>query len=282
MEPAQRTSSTSKNNHYPYIRTPHSIRSGIGKPLRPTAIEKLYKYAGAGNIQALEEMCEEYGNLDEPFEGFTAIYHATSAGNVESVKFFTFGGAHMTRLFPASDQEDQSDNILDIPVVESLLDVAIKQGHRDLALFLAQFIPLWFVNGRGELPLCNALRYNRPDLAFALIRNNSSYSTYLAVQESTIEAETVLSCARRLGHHDIADYVEIALKLPGSLTSDEPSRAVSTALKERGLFTFRWVVLPSLCVLTIGALYIIKTQAPKPFLESLVQLPLLYRGQHSG
>lgn len=268
-----------KRNPYPYVLTPGRTQEENKRPLLPLAIVEIFRSAREGNLGRLEEMLEEYGNLDEPLNGFTGIYHATFAGNLKSVEFFTNAGAQMTRLYPASPRTKQStDNLEDeFPSVVSLLDIAIERDHKDIALFLAQHIPLSLPNGRGELPLCNALRYHRPLIAFALMKSNESYGTYLSLLERTNQPETALSCARRLEYHDLADIITIALQQSTALAKKEDSQAASVRGEKNSLLSSRWVVIPGLCVLTIGALYIIKAHASKPFSESLRNFLPSYR-----
>jgi hypothetical protein len=271
----------SETMRYRYPLSPYKTGFQEKKLMRPGMMQEFFQYAREGNIPRLKEILEEYDNFDEPLDFFTAVYHATAAGNLESVKFFAVYGAHMTRFYPSQDsikaRQWEYGRPVEIFAEESLLDIAIQHGHRDVAVYLAQFIPLSFHNGRGELPICNALRLKQPEIAFALIKNNSSYRNYLAAEEITREAETALSCARTLGYRDIADVIAVALvqPLPDKIQPSQPLPPSQTPKKS--IVPSRWILLPGLCALAVAALYLYKepTNGPKRFLESLVRLSLM-------
>ena len=133
--------------------------------------------------------------------------------------------------------------------IESLLDIAIRYGHCDIALFLSQFIPLWMPNGEGQLPVCNALRLGRIEIAKKLISAHRLNSKHLLIIEGKKGGQSALSCARSLGYYEVAGpIVEIlAEHKPDNVPSETEKKTAFSSL--RSSLRSPWAVLPGLLLM---------------------------------
>lgn len=255
----------------PYDRTPMQVgKREIAtekKEMRPFLITQLFESARKGDITRLTELYDEYGDLDSVStssinKGLTPVYAAVKAGETETVNFFAHRGAHMTRLFPrelvrarsqkaagAAQQVEnaQNGNQEDAgKCVESLLDVAIRYDHTKVALLLAQFIPLWMPNGEGKLPLCNAIRLGKTELAKALILAHASNIEHLLKIEGVSGGQSALICAQSRKNNEVAELIVTMLAAHKPQGTDD--LAASKKVSQGTRLTSPWVVIPGLCV----------------------------------
>lgn len=263
----------------PYDRTPQRVQPRLqsdGKEImRPFIANLFLNHARQGKCEDLERLFKEHGTVDTAYKGFTAIYEAVEANQLATVRWLINHNAHVTRLYmrkksirrtlatetPAEGShgaslETEKHSSEEKPV-ESLLDVAIRKGHGEMALLLAQFIPLWLPNGEGQLPLCNALRADKTDIARALILSNPSNIEHLLAYENCKSGEYALGCAKRLGHADIA---ELIVQLLANHKPKDSNTAIQEGRPRNTSLTSSLVIGSGVCLGLIGLALVGRTK----------------------